>query len=885
MEPGAAQRVDIVNSQTPHPPRWTQSLLRRWCKSHLLEEIEGDLLEFYHSWVEEYGVAKAKRLYIFHSIKFLRYYALEPILPSSITNLNIMLKDHLKIALRQLVKNRAYSFLNIFGLAIGMTVTLLIGLWALDEVSFNKYHKNYDRVAQVLQSQVFSGGEIQTRPGQALQLAPVLRDTYGAHFKYVTLANFGQDHTLRFNEKVLTQRGMFMEPDAPKILTLDMITGTLDGLKEPYSILLSASAASVFFGDEDPMNKVMQIDDRPAVKVTGVYADLPHNSTFANLDFISTWELYKQGLPGWLNWGNSWFQVLVQIGDQQDMVQASAAIRTAKKDRVSEVEGARFKPELFLHPMSKWHLYSRFEQGQNTGGRIQYVWMFAIIGVFVLVLVCINFMNLSTARSEKRAKEVGVRKAVGSGRGQLVQQFFVESLFLASLAFVLSLILVYTILPYFNDFAGKNISVSWLNPTFWLIGIGFTLFTGVLAGCYPALYLSSLGAIKALKGKSKTSRNAAVPSKMLVVVQFTVSVSLTIGTLIVFQQIGFVKDRPVGYNLDHLITVPIKNDDIIEHYEAFRSDLLQTGMVEEVSNSASRITQTFVTNSGFNWKGKESGMQDEFVTVRVTHEFGKTIGWQVIAGRDFSRDFSTDSLGLVINEAAASYLGFDDPVGEKIEWGIHGTYTIIGVVKDMVTRSPYVPAKQTLFFIDFKGPKLFNTAHIRLRSNSEMYQALAGVEMVFKKHDPLNPFEFRFIDQEYANKFSDEERVGKLSSVFAILAIVISCMGLFGMASYVAQQRTKEIGIRKVLGASITNLWRLMSKDFVYLVLLSCLLAVPLAYYLLDGWLQQFEYRAKLSPWPFLLAVGLALVITMLTVSFHILKAAIINPVNSLKSG
>lgn len=859
------------------------TLLRRLCKPHLLEEIEGDLLEFYYEWVRQYGVAKANRLYVFHSIKFLRYYALGPILPLSMINLDVMLKDHLKVAWRQLVKNKAYSFLNVAGLGIGMTVSMLIGLWVWDETSFNTYHQGYDRVARVLQNQEFAGGEVRTWRGQALQLAPGLRDSYGAYFKYVTLANFRQDHTLRFDEKVLTQKGMFMEPDAPKILTLDMVKGTQEGLSEPYSIFLSESAARVFFGNEDPTNQVMQIDDWPGVKVTGVYADLPHNSTFAGLDFISTWALYETSLPEWLNWGNSWFQVIVQVADQQDMAQASAAIKNVKQDRVSEEQGARFKPELFLHPMSQWHLYSRFEQGQNTGGRIQQVRMFSAIGFIVMVLACINFMNLSTARSEKRAKEVGVRKAVGSRRGQLVRQFFTESLMLALLAFVLSLVLVHTLLPYFNDLAGKRITMPWLHPLFWGGSIGFALFTGLLAGSYPALYLSSLKAIQVLRGTTKIGRNAALPRKILVVVQFTVSISLVIGTMMVFQQLGYVKDRPVGYSLDNLITVPVKNDEILNHYEAFRHDLLQTGVVEEVSNAASRVTQTFVTNSGFSWNGQESDMQDEFVTVRVTHEFGKTIGWQVIAGRDFSKDFGTDSLALVINEAAASYLGFEDPVGEKIKWGIHGTYTIIGVVKDMVTQSPYEPAKQTLFYIDFKGPKLSNVAHIKLRTGQGSYQAITEVATVFKKYDPSNPFEFQFVDQSYADKFGDEELVGRLAGIFAILAILISCLGLFGMASYVAHQRTREVGIRKVLGASVTNLWRLLSKDYVYLVLLSCFMAGPIAYMVLEGWLQQFAYRAPLSFRPFLLAGVVAMLIAIMTVSFHTFKAATSNPVNSLK--
>lgn len=791
-----------------------------------------------------------------------------------------MLKNYIKTAWRQLLKNKLYSFLNIGGLAMGMTVAMLIGLWVWDEVTFNRYHQNYDRIARVMQNQTFAGGEIQTWRSQALQLGPELRTTYGANFKYITMADFIQEHTLIYNEKALTRMGSFMESQAPEMLTLKMLSGTLLGLTEPHSILLSASTAKAFFGNEDPINKVMSIDNMPEVKVTGVYEDVAHNSSFVNLRFIAPWQLYVESLPEWLSWGNSWFQTIVQIADNAEMDQVSSVIKHAKLNRVRQEDDARFKPELFLHPMREWHLYAEFSQGLNVGGRIQYVWLFGVIGIFVLILACINFMNLSTARSQKRAKEVGVRKAIGSGRGQLIYQFFTESLLVSALAFAVSLLCIQLIFPYFNEVTNKEISILWSNPEFWLLATGFTLFTGVLAGSYPAFYLSSFRAISVLKGIFKIGQSATIPRKVLVVVQFTVSITLIIGTIIVFQQIQFVKNRPIGYNKDNLITIPIKNEDIHNHYEAFRNDLLQTDVVEEVAKSASPITQTFVTNSGLQWRGKEPGMPDEFVTVRITHEFGKTIGWQINQGRDFSRDFKTDSLGLVINETAATYMGFENPVGEKINWLGNGTFTIIGVVKNMITQSPYAPVKQTLFFIDYNRS---NVVNIRIRPNTRVNQALTKIENVFKKHDPVNPFEYSFTDQAYAEKFDNEERIGTLASLFALLAIFISFLGLFGIASFMAQQRIKEIGIRKVLGASVPSLWSMLSKDFVALVILSCVIATPIAWYFLDAWLQQYEYRTQISYWVFAAAGMGALFIAILTVSFHAIKAATTNPVNSLR--
>ena len=791
-----------------------------------------------------------------------------------------MLKNYIKTAWKQLLKNKLYSFLNIGGLAMGMTVAMLIGLWVWDEVTFNRYHQNYDRIARVMQNQTFAGGEIQTWRSQALQLGPELRTTYGANFKYITMADFIQEHTLIYNEKALTRMGSFMESQAPEMLTLKMLSGTLLGLTEPHSILLSASTAKAFFGNEDPINKVMSIDNMPEVKVTGVYEDVAHNSSFVNLRFIAPWQLYVESLPEWLSWGNSWFQTIVQIADNAEMDQVSSVIKHAKLNRVRQEDDARFKPELFLHPMREWHLYAEFSQGLNVGGRIQYVWLFGVIGIFVLILACINFMNLSTARSQKRAKEVGVRKAIGSGRGQLIYQFFTESLLVSALAFAVSLLCIQLIFPYFNEVTNKEISILWSNPEFWLLATGFTLFTGVLAGSYPAFYLSSFRAISVLKGIFKIGQSATIPRKVLVVVQFTVSITLIIGTIIVFQQIQFVKNRPIGYNKDNLITIPIKNEDIHNHYEAFRNDLLQTDVVEEVAKSASPITQTFVTNSGLQWRGKEPGMPDEFVTVRITHEFGKTIGWQINQGRDFSRDFKTDSLGLVINETAATYMGFENPVGEKINWLGNGTFTIIGVVKNMITQSPYAPVKQTLFFIDYNRS---NVVNIRIRPNTRVNQALTKIENVFKKHDPVNPFEYSFTDQAYAEKFDNEERIGTLASLFALLAIFISFLGLFGIASFMAQQRIKEIGIRKVLGASVPSLWSMLSKDFVALVILSCVIATPIAWYFLDAWLQQYEYRTQISYWVFAAAGMGALFIAILTVSFHAIKAATTNPVNSLR--
>ena len=864
------------------PPSLAQRFLRWFLRDDLAEEVQGDLEEKFYATAEDHSLRRAKLNYWYQVLHYLR--------PFAIRNLNslyshpnhcAMYKSYFKVGWRNLFKHKGYSLINIGGLAVGMAVAILIGLWVYDELSFNKYHKNYDRIAWVMQNQTFGDEGIQTWGSQAMQLAPELRNNYGAHFEHVIMSSFPQRRTLRQGDKALVKMGLFMEPAAPEMLTLRMLSGTQKGLTEPSSILLPEATARAFFGDQDPIDQVLLLGEQE-VKVTGVYEDLPDNSSFADIDYIAPWKLYESDLPDWLGWGNSWFQTIVQIDDHADMSQVSAAIKEAKMKRVDESD-ARFKPEIFLHPMSKIYLYSEFESGVSVGGRIQYIWLFGIIGIFVLLLACINFMNLSTARSEKRAKEIGVRKAIGSLRSQLIRQFFTESLLVASLAFVAALLLSQLVLPAFNEVAGKEISLPWLNPWFWLVGLGFVLLTGTLAGSYPALYLSSLRPVRVLKGTFRAGRVAALPRKVLVVTQFAVSVSLIIGTLVVFQQIQFVKNRPLGYNINSLLLLntPFSDSNLAQQFETFRTNLLQTGSVEEVAKSEALVTDAFVTNSGLDWQGKPPGMQDEFVTMRISHEFGETVDWNIIEGRDFSRDFATDSMGFVINEAAAEYMGLENPVGEQVDWGESGTYTIIGVVEDMITQSPYASVRQMIFFIDYDRTDVIN---VKLKPEVDIQKGLADVEAVYKIYDPSTPFEYRFADEQHAQKFATEVRVGKLSGFFAVLAILISCLGLFGLASFVAEQRTKEIGIRKVLGASVASLWQLLSKDFLGLILIACLLAIPLAYYFAHDWLQNYEYRTELHWWVFAVAGSGALVITLLTVSYQTVRAALMNPVKSLRS-
>ncbi|HEV8082622.1 MAG TPA: ABC transporter permease [Chitinophagaceae bacterium] len=792
-----------------------------------------------------------------------------------------MFKNYFKIALRNLVKNKVSSIINIGGLAVGMAVAMLIGLWIYDELSFDKQFKNHKQIAQVIQN-VSNNGEKDTWHNVPFPLGEELRKSYAGDFKNVIMTTGAGDHILSFNEKKLTTSGGYFEPGVVEMLSLDMLKGTGNGLKDPSSILLSKSSAKAFFGNDDPIGKVLKIDNNLTVGVAGVYEDLPTNSSFAEVNFIAPWELFatSNDLKSNTNpWRCNCYTSYAQVADNADMNKVSAKIKDVKIKKVNKDE-VFHKPQLFLFPISKWHLYSEFKNGINTGGRIQYVWLFGIIGVFVLLLACINFMNLSTARSEKRAKEVGIRKSIGSLRLQLIFQFFCESLLVVALAYVLSLVLVFLALPFFNDVSGKKMSIMWSNPFFWLLGVGFSIITGLISGSYPALYLSSFKPVKVLKGTFKAGRFAAVPRKILVVLQFTVSVTLIIRTIVVFSQIQFAQNRPIGYSRDGLIKVPMITGEIHNHFDVVKNELLKTGAVSEMSESGSPTTEVWSTNSGFEWKGKDPGLAVDFPNIEVSYDYGKTIGWQFLDGRDFSKDFLTDSTGFVLNETAVKFMGLKNPVGETVSWD--GTpFKVIGVIKDMIVESPYAPVRPTLFHL---SKDQGNIVLIKINSKTSARDALAKIETVFKKYNPEQPFEYQFVDEDYAKKFGNEKRIATLASFFAILAIFISCLGLFGMASFVAEQRTKEIGVRKVLGASVFGLWRLLSKDFVVLVIISLLIAIPLAYYLMHGWLDNYQYRTKISWWIFAVSGAGAILITLLTVSHQAIKAAIANPVKSLRS-
>jgi len=793
-----------------------------------------------------------------------------------------MFKNYLKIAWRNLTKSKVYSIINILGLAAGMAVAMLIALWIMDEVTYDSYHEKHKQLAQVMTTFIDNDGKMGTGQAVSMPIGEELKSKFGSDFKNISMASWNFGHVLVVGEKKITAEGMWVESNFPSMFSCKMLKGNINALSDPSTILINASLAKTLFGDADPINKMIRLDNKDNYKVAGVFEDFPHNTTLYDSKIFLPWKKYIT-TEDWLKnaatqWNNHSWQAFVEVADNIDMDKETKKI----KDVVMVHKNAKTdgREEAVLFPMDKWRLYSDFKDGKAAGGRIQFIWLFSIIGVFVLMLACINFMNLSTARSEKRAKEVGIRKTVGSVRGQLIRQFLSESVMVAFISFLFSIILVVVLLPMFNNLADKQIKLPWSNVYFWLIALAFTFITGLISGSYPALYLSKFEPIKVLKGTFRVGRFASLPRKVLVVVQFTFSIALIIGTIIVFKQIQYAKNRPVNYRNEGLITVMMSTPDLYGHYDAIRADLLATGVVDNMAESSCPTTGVWSNQIGFSWQGKDPNSLPSFGTIAVTEDFGKTIGWQIKGGRDFSKDFA-DSLSMILNESAVTQVGMKrDIVGQTIQFNDRN-YIVVGVVKDMIMESPYRPVTPTVFLFDRNWA---NVITIALKHNAPVKTALSKIETVFKKYNPSAPFNYTFNDEDYAKKFTDEVRVGNLATFFTVLAIFISCLGLFGLASFVAEQRKKEIGVRKVLGASTYNLWQMLSKEFALLVFISCVISIPLAWYYLEGWLKQYDYRTTISAWIFIFSGMGALAITLITVSFQAIKAAIANPVKSLRT-
>ncbi|AXT19103.1 FtsX-like permease family protein [Flavobacteriaceae bacterium AU392] len=792
-----------------------------------------------------------------------------------------MIKTNLKIGFRSILKHKGFLALNAGGLIIGLTAVLLISLWVYSELSFNKSFKNYSDIASVMQH-IAEGEEVRTYTGQPMQLAPVLRDAYGNHFKYVATSTRDREYDIDYGEKVLSIRGRFAEPDLALLLDLEMVTGSREALTDMSSILISKSTAENLFGSENPIGKAFDFSPTMKVKVAGIYEDLPSNSSFDDTGFIASFELLKttQGYEERLGWGNFWFLVYAQLQDGNTLQEVSTLIKDIRNDNYTE---STREAKLFLHPMSKWHLYSEFENGVNVGGDITGVTVFGIIGLFILFLACINFMNLSTANALKRGKEVGVRKTLGSSRKQLVFQFFTESFVIIFFSFCIALGFAYILLPQFNVITLKELAIPFSDLSFWGISALLIFITGILSSLYPSIYISGFKPVKVLKGLISGNKSAVAIRKTLIVTQFVISGVLIIATLTVMSQINHAKNRPIGFNKDLLVSMPINTSKVRQSFDLIKREFEESPYIDQVTASDVRITSTTTTNGGFEWRGKDPKLEEEFYTIRATDGFGKMVEWEIIQGRDFSAQFASDSLAFIVNEAAVKYMGFKNPIGEYVKWGKNRNYEIIGVVKDMVGLSPFDPIVPTLYILH-QGDFL-NYFNIKIASGDNAIQgALAKMESVFQKHNPENLFSYRFMDDDYQRNFDAEKRVAKLIGLFALVAIFISCLGVLGLSTYMAIQRKKEIGIRKVLGASVQAIWQLLSKQFMVLVLISLIIAIPIGYYISTLWLEEYSYRISVNFGIIASSGVIILGIALLTVSVQIIKAAVVNPVKSLRT-
>ncbi len=785
-----------------------------------------------------------------------------------------MFKNYLKIAWRNLIRNKSFSLLNIVGLSIGLAVTALLLIWINFEMGIDQFHKNKERIYEVY-NQAPLDGEIWTWNSTPKIMASVIKKDF-PEVEGVTRYFYDTPFLFSKGDTRIKSTGTIVDPDFLKIFSFPLIEGNIETvLEDVNSVVITETFAKKIFGNEPAVGKMVKIDNADSFMVTGVLKDLPVNTGF-NFEFLIPWKYLIQKGQDDENWGNNSIGTYVMLKKGTDYETFSKKIKTLRKSYDKE------SPDMvtFLYPWSRYWLYSEFENGKEVGGRIDLIRMFGIIAAIILIIACINFMNLSTARSEKRAKEVGIRKTVGAKKGALVVQFLGESILISFLAAILALVIVQVSLSPFSTLIEKPLSLDLTNIWFWLSAFGVIVFTGVLAGSYPALYLSGFEPSQVLKGTFKKMNTPITPRKVLVVFQFSVAIILITATMIVGQQLQKVEDRQSGYAKNNLIYT-IMEGDTEKNYTLIKDELLASGTAVSVTKTGSPITETWSNTWGFQWKGKDEENKTLVHRFPADDAVAKTMGIELIVGRDFNlNEFSTDSTAAIINESAVELMNFEDPIGQIIrDNGID--WHIIGVVKDFVMNSPFQKVEPMVI----EGAKgFFNVIHIKLDQEVKTTESIAKAEAIFRKFNPEYPFNYEFVDQAYAEKFNDEKRTGQLVSLFTLLTIFISCLGLFGLASYMAENRIKEIGIRKVLGASVHSITALLSMDFLKLILVSLVIAIPTSWYFMSGWLESFAYRIAISWWTFALAGILALGIALATIGYQAIRAASSNPVKSLRT-
>ncbi len=787
-----------------------------------------------------------------------------------------MLRNYIIVMIRNLFKNRVYSFINIAGLSIGIASSLLILLWVSDELSFNQFIPKHDRLYQVWVNAHFDG-RVNSWNSVPMPTYDAMK-TVDSKIVRSVVYDWGGNYLLAVGDKKISKSGHFASEEFLEMFEYPMLRGNpAEALDDPSSIVISESTAKALFGDEDPMNKIIRVDDKRDLKVTGIIRDVPKNSSF-QFNIIIPWK--QLATESWYNnnkdnWGNYSFQVSVELNDPK----SEADVENAVRDMLHKHGQTDMKRELFLHPLDRWRLHSNFTEGKEDGGMIEYVTMFTVIAIFILMIACINFMNLATARSERRAREVGIRKSVGSRRGELVAQFMGESLFISFMATAIAVLLTELVLPFYNSLVQKSLFIDYTSWLFWAFATGLVFVTGLVSGSYPALYLSSFQPVKVLKGKIQAGKSGSTPRKVLVTLQFGFSILLIIGTVVIYQQIMHVKSRDLGYQQENLISIPL-TDDLRKNYKPLKEELLQSGAAVSVTRSNSPITAIW-SNNFLGWPGKPDDQKVIFATIVTEYDYVKTMGIKLLMGRDFSEEFKSDTAAILVNKAALDLMNLKDPIGTQLDlW--EKKRELIGVVDNVLMGNPYAPVGPMFIVLD---PGWNNMITVRLAPGNDLKATLKSIEDVFKKHNPAYPFDYQFADVQFAEKFATINMTSDLATLFSALAIIITGLGLFGLAAFTAEQRTKEVGIRKVLGASVGTLVALMSKDFSRLVVAAFLISAPIAWWVLNEVvLSHYQYRVHIAWWIFPATGLLALIFALVIVSTQAFRTARANPVKSLRN-
>lgn len=790
-----------------------------------------------------------------------------------------MIKTYIKIAWRNLLKNKSFSAINILGLAIGMAGALLIALWLHNMLGMDRFHEKSDRLYIISNRDIYQG-ELQAWTNTPKIMGPTLKSDF-PEIESFTRIEQDDKFLTSYGDKNLVSSASFVDPGFFNMFSYPLLKGNKTNLlKDANSVVITEQYAKALFGDNDPIGKTIKIESKYLVTVQAIVKD-PSSYSSLQFDYLLSWDLAKK--MGYVdkNWSNNSTYTYVLLREGITLENFNAKIRLFSQNHINVGDNEiKSTNEIFAFPYKDTYLYDRSEQGEYTSGRIQLVRLFTWIGAFILLVACINFMNLSTARSERRAKEVGVRKVIGAQRKSLILQFIVESILISIAAMALALVFIVLVLPAFNNLVEKNLTISILSGNTWLFLMGFTLLTGILAGSYPAFFLSSFKPLKTLKGKLNTYDKGISIRSILVIVQFSLAIILIVATIIVYQQIQHTKNRDRGYNDNGLLATKFSGT-LEKNYLSLKNELLTSNAVIAVSKNMSPVTNRYSNGWGFSWPGStESDKKFSFDRFSTDADAIKNLGFKLIAGRDIDAyKYKTDSAAILLTESAVRKMRLTNPVGQTVN-GDGRDWTVVGIIKDFVIESPF----QESYPMIILGPhSWFTTIHYRLNTNRGIAENLKTIESIFKKFNPDYPFEYQFIDKTYEQKFKETKAIGTLSMVFAGLTIFISCLGLLALIAYMAETRMKEIAVRKVLGASVAQVTSLLSVDFIKLVIIAILIASPIAWWAMDKWLQDYSYRIQIQWHYFVIAGLMAILISMATISYQAIKAALSNPVDSLR--